>query len=650
MEKLSFKTFILVALFLGTAFSAQAAEPVLNFSDLTSGPDLGLGDGLGVGTIITIWGNNLGDSQAGSMVYFEDSLGVKRPVAHVYYWGRADGTSGPAELYDSHGLYEVSFSIPSGAVGSGTITVVVEGIESNGLTFVVRSGNIYYVKATGNNSNDGSWDSPWLNFSDGTGGATTKMAIGDIVYGYDSTEAVIGIRTKDGTPNNEYAIVSYPGHNILVTSGGVGPVNIIDKPSYWQISKVDITTLSGGITPLTGSRIVGNRIWDGSTTGNNPSVDCAEGGSGAISSGGEQGGAKIFGNYIHDFGCYATSNQHHTLYFSVRGRGNDIAPIDMGWNHLKNNWARMGIHFYDEHACWGYSGKTLIHHNVVDGQVGPCFNMGGNICDDGFYITGDFDVYNNIFKECGQLGANNTSIAAIAIMGDQVTGEYNFYNNTIVDYGYSGGNTGTTSGAIAVSSDAWSPGYPFAGNFTFTNNIIVDKYDLPYSYGSPYALFPTTSSNNLWYNGDNGSPVNAPTWDTVPITINPIFTDYINEDFTLQTTSPAKNTGVTIASIITDFLGTSRPQGSAYDIGAYEYQETGVVIRADVDQNSFVNTTDALLTLRNSLGLNMSSTNWQASAITGDVNCDGSSNSTDALLILRSSLGLNMGGTDWCIN
>ncbi len=71
--------------------------------------------------------------------------------------------------------------------------------------------------------------------------------------------------------------------------------------------------------------------------------------------------------------------------------------------------------------------------------------------------------------------------------------------------------------------------------------------------------------------------------------------------------------------------------------------------RADVDNNSQINTTDAMLTLRNSLGLDMSGTNWQTSTTTGDVNCDGNSNSTDAMLILRYSLGLSMEGTGWCI-
>jgi cysteine-rich repeat protein len=68
----------------------------------------------------------------------------------------------------------------------------------------------------------------------------------------------------------------------------------------------------------------------------------------------------------------------------------------------------------------------------------------------------------------------------------------------------------------------------------------------------------------------------------------------------------------------------------------------------DVNIDTLVNSTDAMLTLRNSLGLNMSNTNWFSSTTTGDVNCDNISNSTDAMLILRHSLGLDMTGTGWC--
>lgn len=85
-----------------------------------------------------------------------------------------------------------------------------------------------------------------------------------------------------------------------------------------------------------------------------------------------------------------------------------------------------------------------------------------------------------------------------------------------------------------------------------------------------------------------------------------------------------------------------------FAITIFVSEEEPSSVRIDVNQDSVVNATDAMLALRNSLGLDMLSTAWQASAITGDANCDGDSNTSDALLIFRYSLGLDMGETGWC--
>ncbi len=136
-------------------------------------------------------------------------------------------------------------------------------------------------------------------------------------------------------------------------------------------------------------------------------------------------------------------------------------------------------------------------------------------------------------------------------------------------------------------------------------------------------------------------------------------------DFHLQSSSFARDTALAPTALSTDVYAlyqttfgvdikkdienNTRPQGNGWDMGAFEYISS-INLRADVDNNSQINTTDAMLTLRNSLGLDMSGTNWQASGTTGDANCDGTSNSTDAMLILRYSLGLDMSGTGWCGN
>jgi len=70
--------------------------------------------------------------------------------------------------------------------------------------------------------------------------------------------------------------------------------------------------------------------------------------------------------------------------------------------------------------------------------------------------------------------------------------------------------------------------------------------------------------------------------------------------------------------------------------------------RADVNNSAMVNTSDALLSWRDFLSLDMATTNWIGFSITGDVNCDGDTDSDDVQLILRRSMGLNMEDTAWC--
>ena len=56
---------------------------------------------------------------------------------------------------------------------------------------------------------------------------------------------------------------------------------------------------------------------------------------------------------------------------------------------------------------------------------------------------------------------------------------------------------------------------------------------------------------------------------------NPLLTDPVNNDYTLTASSPAKDAALATYAPSLDLLGVSRPQGSAYDIGAYEYVSGG---------------------------------------------------------------------------
>ncbi len=60
-------------------------------------------------------------------------------------------------------------------------------------------------------------------------------------------------------------------------------------------------------------------------------------------------------------------------------------------------------------------------------------------------------------------------------------------------------------------------------------------------------------------------------WD-----VDPKFVDPANLDFRIRGGSPAKDMGMTLPEVTDDFDGVERPQGTASDIGAFEYQKLSV--------------------------------------------------------------------------
>ena len=103
--------------------------------------------------------------------------------------------------------------------------------------------------------------------------------------------------------------------------------------------------------------------------------------------------------------------------------------------------------------------------------------------------------------------------------------------------------------------------------------------------------------------------------------------------------------GYKIGIIATDYQNN---QSNRTESASFEVQNINE--KPDVDGNGIVNSTDAMLTMRYSLGEDMSDTTWKEFADAGDVDCSGSTNTVDAMLILRYSLGLDMNATTWCVS
>ena len=134
-------------------------------------------------------------------------------------------------------------------------------------------------------------------------------------------------------------------------------------------------------------------------------------------------------------------------------------------------------------------------------------------------------IYNCVIYNSGSQG--------IQISGPTVANA-RVYNNTLYGITYDGIQIGT-----------------FGATDTIVKNNII------YNTGSP----PITVANDA-----TGTIL-----DKNLTGVNPQFVNAANKNFRLLSTSPAIDNGATISAVTQDSAGLPRPQGSAYDIGAYEF-------------------------------------------------------------------------------
>lgn len=520
---MKFSSIFILALALSFPSLVFADNPRLAFTDLISGPSYGLNDGQGEGTIITVWGNRLEDTPGSVLI--EDVSGVEYEAAYIYYWKRADGTlpGGPADLSETHNMYEVAFSIPSMPVGDVEISLVTaNGHESNSLPFTVREGNIYHVSSDGSNNNgDGSFSNPWNHINglpyQSRAPGNGNLDAGDIVYSHGvkepslsegSTNAGLFLRSINGTLQRQVAIAAYPGTQPVVESPrwGLHPYQssgivvskyvfkggLLDDPmdnsQHFDPGAPPDSTLQ--VKPSAFGRVVGNRITDSEGK-------CSNGWAGAISGNGASA-AKIYGNYVHDIGCIQTSHFHHTTYMSKRSsNGSESEAWEFGWNRFDNNMAKFGIHFYDQspfdnRSCDPVVGTFKIHDNYIVNQRGTGINVRtSDHGDDDYCWEVDTQIFNNVIINSG-LGPiaelnNGTSPYAIQVGGD-ILGNFTIENNLV--YGISDASAREYETPVAISL-----GQKPASSAVFRNNIVYSHIPMQLLKASN----TVSKMNNLWF-------------------------------------------------------------------------------------------------------------------------------------------------------
>jgi hypothetical protein len=379
----------------------------------------------------------------------------------------------------------------------------------------------YYVATTGADSNPGTMSQPFRSIARGV----SSLNAGDTLYIRDGTwteQIDMQVPNKSGTEGNYITVAGYPGETVTLrfTDGAnlYGPIKTRGDRGYF---------------------IFKNLILDGVNDGNGTGWQIRDGNhhfivqdleiknfkyNGIYVSGATD--ITIRNNRIHNqlSQCACPGERWYGLYI------HDGTNIVIEENEIYNN-PGGGIHCYN--GGTGVITNLLIRNNKVhDNNFLASSDVGGIIVyePDPIRPVSGVQIYNNLIYRNGSAPTSGNATGIRISLGVDST---KIWNNTV----YANKGWG-------ISMEANTAGRP-------TNTVV---------------------QNNIVYANTIGPITDSGTGSILDhnLTTNPNFVNAAVSDLNVQTSSPAIDAGVNLIQVVTDFKKNPRPQGFAFDIGAYE--------------------------------------------------------------------------------
>jgi hypothetical protein len=257
---------------------------------------------------------------------------------------------------------------------------------------------------------------------------------------------------------------------------------------------------------------------------------------------------------------------------------------------IENNVASNSV---QQHGIYvGNSGdRPVIRSNVVFGNHQNGIHMNGDISQGGDGIISGAIVEANMIYGNGAAGGSGINMDGVQDSLIRNNLLYDNHASGISLYQIDGGGPATgnrvlNNTIVVASNGRWALNVQDGAINTFVRNNIL--YDLHAFRGSIDISADSLAGFDSDYNvvmdrfttDDAATILTLSQWhaqtghDTHSLVATPaqLFVDYLSGNYRLSGTSPAADVGATRADVPSDIAGLSRPQGPAYDIGAYERQ------------------------------------------------------------------------------
>lgn len=418
-----------------------------------------------------------------------------------------------------------------------------------------QANQAYSGEPIGNDSNLGTYSSPWLTFQY----AAIHVNTGDTVAFMDGTYPSAG-----SPPYGDAAVLYVPGRSgspITFMAQHRGKA-ILDGEADWLAPQYTSCTGANNYIYLYTASYV---VIQGFVIQNTCST--------AVQDNDEAHYVTLRWNEIRNVGTGSdspTTDSFSAFYCGgAQGSGASDVVLDGNSIHDIGRSVNNGLEYFNDQAVYINCPNVTIINNVFYNQ-----NVGTNI-----QVAG--------IEEPDQEGAGNVLIANNTF-GPLDPGHNNpeYHNPQYGDlYGEITiwrGSSGNGVDGVTIQNNIfnepqetghWTAIYgsdPHVSNCVIDANIITNNptwvyYAVPLSEQGDPGQGCTINEPSTLLDTDAGSA--QVMVDPYPDTVYPAA-----PDFDLVSGSPAIDAGDTIPTVTTDFLGISRPQGSGYDIGAYEYQ------------------------------------------------------------------------------